>query len=221
MAADLVVGATDLHHVETQLLPAAAADLPGVVVAPAGPRPRRACWCMLGVRATLPQLAHHSLFFTRRLEGELRRRLRLAPDRCRSPRRSTSAGPQRTDPSVARPAREPLRARARAGRPVHRARRHRRRRRRPRSRGSRTPSSRRSRRGPASRTWPSGSSSAARSGPGDFVDDLNAWQGRSAGPRAHAAAERVPARPQRRRARSRGCTTPARAPSPASVCRCA
>ena len=63
LAADVVVGAADLHHLETELL---GRDLqtypqrwwdkresgPGAVLV------------MLGVRGELPQLAHHSLFFT-------------------------------------------------------------------------------------------------------------------------------------------------------------
>lgn len=62
--ADVVVGATDLHHLENKLLPA-----------PLRSRPeswweRRdagssAVLVLLGVRGELPQLAHHSLFFTR------------------------------------------------------------------------------------------------------------------------------------------------------------
>lgn len=62
--ADIVVSAADLHHTETALLPPAARSYPetwwrrresgpGAVIA------------MLGVRGALPQLAHHSLFFTR------------------------------------------------------------------------------------------------------------------------------------------------------------
>lgn len=62
--ADLVVSAADLHHTETELLPAAARSYPeswwekrvsgpGAVIA------------MLGVRGELPELPHHSLFFAR------------------------------------------------------------------------------------------------------------------------------------------------------------
>lgn len=66
--ADIVVGATDLHHVETKLLPARARSRtqswwdrrdagPGAVLV------------LLGVRGVLPQIAHHSLFFTRDWEA--------------------------------------------------------------------------------------------------------------------------------------------------------
>ncbi|WP_182526834.1 phytoene desaturase family protein [Nocardioides dongkuii] len=62
--ADVVVGATDLHHLETRLLPRAlqtypqrwwdkAVSGPGAVLA------------YLGVRGSLPELEHHSLFFTK------------------------------------------------------------------------------------------------------------------------------------------------------------
>lgn len=62
--ADLVVSAADLHHTETVLLPEAARSYPeswwqrrqsgpGAVIA------------LLGVDGELPQLSHHSLFFTR------------------------------------------------------------------------------------------------------------------------------------------------------------
>lgn len=63
LAADVVIGATDLHHLETELLPARLRTFdqkwwdrrtsgPGAVLV------------FLGVRGRLPELAHHSLFFT-------------------------------------------------------------------------------------------------------------------------------------------------------------
>ncbi|WP_148613088.1 phytoene desaturase family protein [Nocardioides rubriscoriae] len=63
VAADVVVGAADLHHVETRLLPP---DLqtypePWWDKAVSGPG---AVLVQLGVRGELPELAHHSLFFT-------------------------------------------------------------------------------------------------------------------------------------------------------------
>ncbi|MGC4935244.1 phytoene desaturase family protein [Gordonia sp. DT30] len=63
MPADVVIGAADLHHLETRLLPKPLQTFgqrwwnrrtsgPGAVLV------------LLGVRGELPQLAHHSLFFT-------------------------------------------------------------------------------------------------------------------------------------------------------------
>jgi phytoene desaturase len=62
--ADVVVGATDLHHVETQLLPAPLRTYPASWWRKRDPGPG-AVLVMLGVRGALPQLQHHSLFFTR------------------------------------------------------------------------------------------------------------------------------------------------------------
>ncbi|WP_127130277.1 phytoene desaturase family protein [Georgenia sp. SYP-B2076] len=61
--ADVVVGAADLHHVETTLLP------PDLQTYPQAWWDRRqsgpgAVLVYLGVRGAVPQLAHHSLFFT-------------------------------------------------------------------------------------------------------------------------------------------------------------
>ena len=63
MAADVVVGAADLHHVETRLLPPALQTYPQVWWdgRQSGPG---AVLVYLGVDGALPQLAHHSLFFT-------------------------------------------------------------------------------------------------------------------------------------------------------------
>ncbi|WP_114422920.1 phytoene desaturase family protein [Nocardioides houyundeii] len=62
--ADIVVGAADLHHVETALLPRHLQTYPESWWAKrdAGPG---GVLAMLGVDGALPQLAHHSLFFTR------------------------------------------------------------------------------------------------------------------------------------------------------------
>jgi phytoene desaturase len=62
--ADVVVGATDLHHVETELLPAPLRTYPASWWRRRDPGPG-AVLVMLGVRGAVPQLAHHSLFFTR------------------------------------------------------------------------------------------------------------------------------------------------------------
>jgi phytoene desaturase len=64
VAADVVVGAADLHHVETALLPEHLRTYPESWWDRRDPGPG-AVLLLLGVRGTLPQLAHHSLFFTR------------------------------------------------------------------------------------------------------------------------------------------------------------
>jgi phytoene desaturase len=63
LPADIVVSAADLHHTETTLLPDRLRSYPATWWARrvAGPG---AVLLMLGVRGGLPQLAHHSLFFT-------------------------------------------------------------------------------------------------------------------------------------------------------------
>ena len=61
--ADVVVGATDLHHLETTLLPPHLQTHPERAWQDRSPGPG-AVLAMLGVEGRLPQLAHHSLFFT-------------------------------------------------------------------------------------------------------------------------------------------------------------
>lgn len=61
--ADLVVGAADLHHLETALLPRQLQTHPERAWRDRSPGPG-AVLAMLGVEGRLPQLAHHSLFFT-------------------------------------------------------------------------------------------------------------------------------------------------------------
>jgi len=63
VAADVVVSAADLHHTETELLPEALRTYPETwwQTKVAGPG---AVLVFLGVRGPVPQLAHHSLFFT-------------------------------------------------------------------------------------------------------------------------------------------------------------
>lgn len=62
--ADIVVGAADLHHLETELLSGAAVSRPSAWWSKHDPGPG-AVLVLLGVQGALPQLAHHSLFFTR------------------------------------------------------------------------------------------------------------------------------------------------------------
>ncbi len=63
LEADVVVGAADLHHLETALLPAHLQTHPERTWRRRSPGPG-AVLAMLGVDGRLPQLAHHSLFFT-------------------------------------------------------------------------------------------------------------------------------------------------------------
>lgn len=62
--ADVVVSGADRHHTETALLDPAHADLPAEAWDERGPG-ISALLVMAGVRGELPQLRHHSLFFTR------------------------------------------------------------------------------------------------------------------------------------------------------------
>lgn len=62
--ASVVVGAADLHHLETELLPAALRSHPEPAWDRRDPGPGAVLAC-LGVRGPLPELAHHSLFFSR------------------------------------------------------------------------------------------------------------------------------------------------------------
>jgi len=62
--ADVVVGAADLHHLETALLPPALQTHPESSWRGRSPG-TGAVLAMLGVEGRLPQLPHHSLFFTR------------------------------------------------------------------------------------------------------------------------------------------------------------
>ncbi|WP_449385869.1 phytoene desaturase family protein [Cellulomonas soli] len=64
LAADVVVSAADRHHTETALLEPRFADLPAESWTHKGPG-ISALLVMAGVRGALPELAHHSLFFTR------------------------------------------------------------------------------------------------------------------------------------------------------------
>ena len=63
LPADLVVGAADLHHLETALLPEPLQTHPERSWRRRTPGPG-AVLAMLGVEGRLPELAHHSLFFT-------------------------------------------------------------------------------------------------------------------------------------------------------------
>ncbi|WP_194398047.1 phytoene desaturase family protein [Microbacterium atlanticum] len=64
LTADLVVSGADLHHTETTLLPPAQQTYPEKWWASRTPSPG-ALLVMVGVEGALPQLAHHTLLFTR------------------------------------------------------------------------------------------------------------------------------------------------------------
>lgn len=66
--ADVVVSGADRHHTETQLLPQNVATYPEKYWDSRGPG-ISALLVLAGVRGELPELAHHSLFFTRDWDG--------------------------------------------------------------------------------------------------------------------------------------------------------
>ena len=68
VAADVVVSGADLHHTETVLLDPAHCNLPEKSWEQRGPG-ISSLLIMLGVRGELPELPHHSLFFTRDWPG--------------------------------------------------------------------------------------------------------------------------------------------------------
>jgi phytoene desaturase len=99
LSADAVVGATDLHHLETDLLPEALRGHPERAWRHRSPGPG-AVLAMLGVDGRLPELAHHSLFFTSdwgRNFGDIFGRVTRVPD----PASIYVCKPSATDPTVA------------------------------------------------------------------------------------------------------------------------
>lgn len=103
-AADLVVAAADLHHVETALLPRHLQTYPqeywdGRTSGPG------AVLVLLGVRGRLPELAHHSLFFTRDWQTNFDD---IFGGRVPSPASAYVCKPSGTDPGVAPPDHENL-----------------------------------------------------------------------------------------------------------------
>lgn len=76
--ADVVVSGADRHHTETSLLRPEHADLPAPVWEQRGPG-ISALLVMAGVRGALPEIEHHSLFFTSDWPGNFRDI--LGPDR--------------------------------------------------------------------------------------------------------------------------------------------
>ena len=93
LPADVVVGAADLHHLETALLPPSLQTHPQQAWRRRSPGPS-AVLAMLGVEGRLPQLAHHSLFFTSDWDRNFGDIFGRDPA-SRTPRRSTSASRRR------------------------------------------------------------------------------------------------------------------------------
>ncbi|WP_448073873.1 phytoene desaturase family protein [Georgenia yuyongxinii] len=97
IAADVVVGAADLHHVETALLPAALRTYPERWWRRRTSGPGAVLVC-LGVQGRLPELAHHSLFFTRDWRANFDA---IFAGRVPAPASAYVCRPSATDPSVA------------------------------------------------------------------------------------------------------------------------
>ena len=104
LRADVVVATADLHHVETALLPPHLRTFPESWWRRRVPGPG-AVLVMLGVRGALPQLAHHTLLFTRDWDENF---AALREGRVPSPASSYVCRPSATDPSVAPPGHENL-----------------------------------------------------------------------------------------------------------------
>lgn len=104
--ADVVVAAADLHHVETTMLPEHLRTFPQSWwdKAVSGPG---AVLVMLGVRGELPQLAHHSLFFTRDWQANFDA-IFEQPTRVPDPASIYVCKPSATDAAVAPPDHENL-----------------------------------------------------------------------------------------------------------------
>lgn len=104
--ADVVVSAADLHHTETQLLPEALRTYPESwwQRRVAGPG---AVLVFLGVRGRLPQLPHHSLFFTEDWTDNFSR-IFHEPTSIPSPASIYVCKPSQTDATVAPPGDENL-----------------------------------------------------------------------------------------------------------------
>jgi phytoene desaturase len=104
--ADVVVGATDLHHVEHDLLPESLRSHSARWWRGRDPGPG-AVLVMLGVRGQLPGLAHHSLFFTRDWDAHFEAIHRGSPS-IPDPASIYVCRPSATDASVAPPGDENL-----------------------------------------------------------------------------------------------------------------
>lgn len=106
LSADVVVGAGDLHDLETRLLPERLATYPAPWWERRDPGPG-AVLVHLGVRGRVPQLAHHTMLFTRDWRTNFDAIFgddRHVPD----PASMYVCTPSRTDPSVAPPEHETM-----------------------------------------------------------------------------------------------------------------
>ncbi|RYB92109.1 phytoene desaturase [Nocardioides oleivorans] len=106
LPADVVVGAADLHHVETELLADEHQTHPEPTWTSRSPGPG-AVLALLGVDGELPELPHHSLFFTadwRQNFGDIFEQPSRVPD----PASIYVCKPSETDPTVAPPGSENL-----------------------------------------------------------------------------------------------------------------
>ena len=104
LPAALVVGAADLHHVETRLLPPGLQTYPEAWWRRRDPGPGGVL-AMLGVRGRVPQLAHHTLLFTRDWRCNF---ADIAAGVVPEPASAYVCAPSRTDPTVAPPEHENL-----------------------------------------------------------------------------------------------------------------
>jgi phytoene desaturase len=99
LRADVVVGAADLHHLETELLPPALQTYPQSWWDGRNPGPG-AVLVYLGVDGELPQLPHHSLFFTADWHQNFDAIFGAQP-RLPDPASAYVCKPSQTDPTVA------------------------------------------------------------------------------------------------------------------------
>ena len=97
LAADIVVAATDLHHVETRLLPPALRDHSPRWWRRLDPGPGGVL-VYLGIEGRLPQLPHHTLLFTRDWDRNF---ADIRHGRIPHPASAYVCTPSRTDPTVA------------------------------------------------------------------------------------------------------------------------
>ena len=106
LEADVVVGAVDLHHLETALLPADLRTYPQDYWDARDPGPGAVLAC-LGVRGAVPELPHHSLFFTEDWGANFEAIFGAAPQ-VPEPASVYVCKPSATDPTVAPPGHENL-----------------------------------------------------------------------------------------------------------------
>ncbi|WP_139977291.1 phytoene desaturase family protein [Nocardioides litoris] len=99
LPADVVVGAADLHHVETTLLPRDLQTFPASYWEKATSGPG-AVLVNLGVRGSLPELEHHTLFFTEDWQTNFDA-IFAEPTRVPDPASIYVCKPSQTDGSVA------------------------------------------------------------------------------------------------------------------------